>query len=79
MAARPDVTAMLPTISVPTLVVAGAEDAISPPAEMKTIAAAIPNAQFVQIPDAGHMTTMENPEAVNAALRSVMEKIVDSG
>ena len=79
MAARPDVTAMLPTISVPTLVVAGAEDAISPPAEMKTIAAAIPNAQFVQIPDAGHMTTMENPEAVNAALRSFMEKIVDSG
>ena len=46
----------------PTLVIVGAEDAISPPNEMQAIAAAIPNAEFVEIPDAGHMTTMENPE-----------------
>ena len=54
----------------PTLVLVGEHDAISPPAEMKTIAAAIPGAEFVEIPDAGHMTTMENPEAVNEALAS---------
>jgi pimeloyl-ACP methyl ester carboxylesterase len=68
MAARPDVTAMLPSILVPTLVLVGAVDAISPPAEMRAIAEAIPRAQFVEIPDAGHMTTMENPAAVNEAL-----------
>jgi pimeloyl-ACP methyl ester carboxylesterase len=68
MAARPDVTGLLPTISVPTLVIVGEHDAISPPAEMKSIAAAIPGAQFVVIPAAGHMSTMENPAAVNEAL-----------
>jgi pimeloyl-ACP methyl ester carboxylesterase len=68
MAARPDVTDLLPAIKVPTLIVVGAEDAISPPTEMKSIATAIPNAQFVQIPESGHMTTMENPAAVNRAM-----------
>ena len=68
LAARPDMTSFLPQIKVPTLVIVGDEDAISPPAEMQAIAAAIPNAEFVVIPNSGHMTTMENPEAVNAAL-----------
>ncbi len=79
MASRSDMTGLLPSIRVPTLVLVGQEDAISPPAEMRAIADAIPNAKFVVIPDAGHMTTMENPDAVNAALRSFIEKIVDSG
>jgi len=68
MAARPDVTAMLPTIRVPTLVLVGEQDAISTRDEMASIASAIPGAQFVEIPAAGHMTTMENPAAVNEAL-----------
>jgi pimeloyl-ACP methyl ester carboxylesterase len=68
MAARPDVTSMLPTITVPTLILVGGDDAISTATEMRTIAEAIPNAQFVEIPSAGHMTTMEKPEEVNAAL-----------
>jgi pimeloyl-ACP methyl ester carboxylesterase len=68
MAERPDATALLPTIQVPTLVLVGSEDAISTPAEMRTIAEAIPNAQFVEIPMAGHMTTMERPEEVSQAL-----------
>jgi len=68
MAARQDVTSLLPTIKVPTLVIVGAEDAISPPQEMRAIADAIPGCQFVEIPEAGHMTTMENPSAVNDAL-----------
>jgi pimeloyl-ACP methyl ester carboxylesterase len=68
MAARPDVTAMLPTIGVPTLIVAGELDAISPPQEMEAFAAKIPSSRFVKISCAGHMTTMENPSAVNEAL-----------
>jgi pimeloyl-ACP methyl ester carboxylesterase len=67
MAARPDVTRLLPTIKVPTLVLAGELDMISPPAEMKEIADAIPAAEYVVIPRAGHMTTMEEPDAVNEA------------
>jgi pimeloyl-ACP methyl ester carboxylesterase len=67
MAARSDVTAMLPSIKVPTLILVGAEDAISTRDEMREIAEAIPNAEFVEIPNSGHMTTMENPMAVNEA------------
>jgi pimeloyl-ACP methyl ester carboxylesterase len=78
MAARPDVTHLLPRIQVPSLILVGHEDVISPPAEMRSIADVMPDAQFVEIPAAGHMTTMENPAAVNKALRSFLEKIVDS-
>ena len=35
---------------------------------MRGIADKIPGAEFVEIPQAGHTTTLENPEAVNAAL-----------
>lgn len=68
MARRPDMREHLHGISMPALVIVGAEDAISPPAEMREIADALPNAEFVEIPQAGHMTTLENPTAVNAAL-----------
>jgi pimeloyl-ACP methyl ester carboxylesterase len=75
MAARPDVTAMLPSIRVPTLVIVGQHDAISTRDEMATIAAAIPGAQFVEIAHAGHMTTMEDPAAVNKVLLEFLEHI----
>jgi pimeloyl-ACP methyl ester carboxylesterase len=68
MAVRPDVTALLPTLDVPTLVICGEHDAIAPPAEMRQIALAIPNATYVEIPAAGHMAPLEQPAAVNAAL-----------
>jgi 3-oxoadipate enol-lactonase len=75
MAVRPDVTAMLPTIKVPALILVGEQDAISPPAEMRKIADAIPNAEYVVIPRAGHMTTMEEPQSVNAALADFVKGI----
>jgi len=68
MAARPDMTYILPQIEVPTLVIAGVEDALIPPAEMQQIAAAIPGGQYKEIPTAGHMTTTESPDAVNKAM-----------
>ncbi len=74
MAVRPDITSWLPTLNVPTLVVCGEHDAISPPAEMKAIADAIPHAQFALIEKAGHMAPMEQPEAVNAAIRSFVSR-----
>ncbi len=68
MAERPDVTEMLGSITVPTLVVVGEHDAISTPAEMRTIAGRIPGTQFALISAAGHMSPLENPRAFNAAL-----------
>lgn len=68
MAARPDSTPMLRSIAKPTLVVVGEHDAISPPAEMRQIAEAIPGARFVEVAGAGHMAPVEAPAAVNAAL-----------
>ena len=68
MAARPDVSAWLRNPRVPTLLVVGADDAISPPDEMRAIAQAIPGASLQVIEDAGHMAPMENPAAVNRAI-----------
>ncbi len=68
MARRPDVRTSLPGIQVPALVLVGAEDAISPPQEMREIATALPQAKFVEVPAAGHMSPLENPAAVNEAL-----------
>jgi pimeloyl-ACP methyl ester carboxylesterase len=76
MAARPDVTALLPSIHVPTLILVGAEDAISTRTEMRRITDAIRHARFVEIPSSGHMTTMENPAAVSEALNSFIARFV---
>ncbi|MCA9235786.1 MAG: alpha/beta fold hydrolase, partial [Planctomycetales bacterium] len=75
MAVRPDVRDQLGQIECPALVLAGAEDVISPPAEMAEIAAALPNGRFVEIPTAGHMTPLENPGDVNAALAAFLDEL----
>jgi 3-oxoadipate enol-lactonase len=72
MAARPDSTAILPLIDVPTLILVGEEDRITPVADSQKMAEAIPGAKLVIIPQAGHMSPMENPEAVNAAIREFL-------
>jgi pimeloyl-ACP methyl ester carboxylesterase len=68
MASRPDRRADLPKIAVPTLVLVGEEDILTPPAEAKAMAEAIPNARLEVIPKAAHMAPYENPSAVNAAI-----------
>ena len=45
------------------------------PAEMAEIAAALPNGRFVEIPTAGHMTPLENPGDVNAALAAFLDEL----
>ncbi len=68
LAARADATATLAAIRVPTLVMAGAEDVVTPPAEAEALAAAIPHGRYLSIPRAGHLAGLENPAAVNDAL-----------
>jgi pimeloyl-ACP methyl ester carboxylesterase len=75
MAERPDMTAALGQIRCPTLVVVGQHDAISPPAEMRRLAAAISGAKLAEIPAAGHMAPMENPVAVSGATREFLAGI----
>jgi 3-oxoadipate enol-lactonase len=65
---RPDSTEFLARIAVPTIVLAGDQDVISPPAEGEAMAAAIPGARFVPVPASGHLTPMERPGAVATAL-----------
>jgi 3-oxoadipate enol-lactonase len=72
MAERPDVTSQLPAIDTPALVLCGQHDVISPPAEMREIANKLPHARFVEIARAGHMAPLEQPGAVNAAIREFL-------
>ena len=68
MKERPDSTTFLSEISVPALVVVGEQDVLTPPSEAREMAAAIPGARLVTIPEAGHLTPMERPKAVAEAL-----------
>lgn len=77
MAQRPDSTGMLGDIRCPTLVIVGREDVISPPDEMRRMAEAIPNARLVEIADAGHLTPMEQPAAVSAAIEAFLAELPD--
>jgi 3-oxoadipate enol-lactonase len=77
MAKRPDATEMLAGIDVPTLVVAGEHDSISPVAEMRGIAARIPGAELAVIPNAGHMSPLEEPRAFNEALGRFLRKMTN--
>lgn len=72
MAARPNMSAWLPQMDLPTLVVCGQEDALSTVEEMRGIAAQLPQARFVEIARAGHMSPVEQPQAVNQAIREFL-------
>jgi 3-oxoadipate enol-lactonase len=72
MAVRPDVSSFLPNLHVPTLVIVGEYDVISPPMEMKAIADAMPNARFASISNAGHMAPLENPSEVNQVIHQFL-------
>jgi len=72
---RPDSTPLLATIHVPVLVVAGGEDVITPAEGMREMASAIPGAEFVVVPRAGHLAPLEQPDAVNAAITAFLAEL----
>lgn len=65
---RPDSRPLLASIKVKTLVVVGKEDMATPPEAAKVIADGIAGARLVVIPECGHLSTMERPNAVTEAL-----------
>ena len=70
---RPDSRPMLPGIKCPTLVLVGDSDAATPPELSKEMADAIPGARLVIVKDCGHLSTIEQPQAVNAAMSEWLE------
>ena len=75
MAEREDVRTRLPQIAVPTLVIVGREDAISPVDEMRAIADAIPGANFHVVEQAGHMAPLEQPGEVNRLIADFVDSL----
>jgi pimeloyl-ACP methyl ester carboxylesterase len=67
---RPNSTPLLAGIRCPTLVLVGREDAQTPPELSQEMASRIPGAKLEIVPDCGHLSTMEQPVAVNRALRA---------
>jgi pimeloyl-ACP methyl ester carboxylesterase len=70
---RPDARPGLRAIACPTLVLVGEADLLTPPELAHELAESIGGAQLVVIPDSGHLTTLEQPEAVTAALAEWLE------
>jgi pimeloyl-ACP methyl ester carboxylesterase len=73
MAARPDRTALLASLDIPALVLAGAEDPIATPEEGQGIADALPRGRLVVIPRAGHLLPIEQVKTTTQALRAFLD------
>jgi 3-oxoadipate enol-lactonase len=71
---RPDQHALFGTISTPVLVITGRQDASFPVREVRRMAQAIPGAEFVVLPDAGHLVSYEAPEAVNRLVEDFLAR-----
>jgi pimeloyl-ACP methyl ester carboxylesterase len=68
--ARPDASPVLEQIRCPALLLTGREDGWSGPAQHTEMAARIAGSQLVIVPDSGHMSMLERPAEVSAALRT---------
>ncbi len=72
---RDSIVSRLSEIRVPALVIVGAEDKSLPPACSRQIAAGLPLSSLVVIPAAGHLSNLEQPEAVTAAMLGFLERV----
>ncbi|HEY5411770.1 MAG TPA: alpha/beta fold hydrolase [Caulobacteraceae bacterium] len=70
---RPDSRGGLADIGCPTLVLVGEQDLTTPPDRAREMADSIAHARLVVVPDSGHLSTLEQPAAVNAALAQWLE------
>ena len=75
IAERPDSTDLLPIIAIPTLVVVGADDVLTPKADAERLAKGIGGAELVIIPDAGHLSNLEQPDRFTAAVEGFARRI----
>jgi pimeloyl-ACP methyl ester carboxylesterase len=75
---RPDSLDTLRSLNVPSLVLCGADDQVSPPVFSKEAAHSISGATLVVIPDCGHMVTLEKPEKTISAIRQWLQRCEDA-
>jgi 3-oxoadipate enol-lactonase len=69
---RPDSTPLLASIHVPTLIVVGEEDSVTPPGASEEMHRQIGGSELVRIPLAGHLSNLEQPDVFNAALTAFL-------
>jgi pimeloyl-ACP methyl ester carboxylesterase len=71
---RPDSTPLLATLTCPVTVIVGAEDTLTPPAVAEDLTRAIPGAALTIVPDAGHLSNLEQPGAFTDALAGALAR-----
>ena len=70
---RPDSTPQLASIHVPTLIVVGDEDTVTPPSAAAEMHRAIAGSELVTIPETGHLANLEQPDAFDAAMANFLD------
>jgi 3-oxoadipate enol-lactonase len=75
MVSRTDTTEGLASVNIPTSVICGKYDALTPPEMMQNIADKFPNSEFNIIENAGHLSNLEQPEAVNQIIYNFLRKV----
>jgi pimeloyl-ACP methyl ester carboxylesterase len=79
MATRPDSTATLRSLRVPALITVGERDAITPVADAQRMAALIPGARVVVIPDSAHLANLEKADEFNRAVSEFLRDLKSTG
>lgn len=74
MISRTDTNKFLKKIKIPTLVIAGSFDKLTPPVKMRDMSEKIKNSDFAIVPSAGHLTPLENPGGFNDLLLGFMKR-----
>jgi 3-oxoadipate enol-lactonase len=75
LAGRTDTTQALPKMDLPSLILVGQEDRLTPPAVSESISKGLPNSTLRLIPDAGHLSNLENPSVFNAYLIEFLDRL----
>ena len=73
---REDYRDCCPSVALPTLIIVGDADAITPPAVAEAMNKSIPHSKLTIIKGAGHLSTMEQPEQINQAMRQFLSSMV---
>lgn len=76
MLERPDSRPLLRSLHLPVLVLVGEEDQLTPPSGARAMAEALPNAELVVIPQAGHTPSLEAPQAVAQAILHFLRRLL---
>lgn len=76
---RPDATATATAVQVPTAILVGDEDVLTPPAEAERLQSLVRGSHLTRITNAGHLTSLEDPDAFNVAAWSFLEQHFPSG